>query len=86
MTPEKDDRWGYSQAFRAVTGTIMRGRIQHERHSVLVETATGGVYAETGDLILVLHWNGGKLVLRKEDWPHLIQPIGPEPPPSPPGP
>lgn len=54
-----------------MTGTILTGRLVTENHSVLCETATGGVYAQPGDLILILP-SKHKLVLRKADYPALV--------------
>lgn len=62
---------GYHRKIRTVTGAILAGRLVTEKHEVLVETVTGGVWAQPGDLILILP-NKHKLVLRASDYPCLV--------------
>jgi hypothetical protein len=61
----------YDLRVKNIGGATLRGRINGASHKVLCETATGGVYAEPGDLILILP-NEHCLVLRKDDYPYLV--------------
>ncbi len=61
----------YNLRVKNVNGMTLRGRLNQETHAVLCDTATGPVYAQPGDLILILP-NEHSLVLRKADYPYLV--------------